>query len=1208
MTNILCQNNFNEIAIFNVKSPDRIVQHAIKSYDSFIEDLPRIIEEQFIQKSVTKYDTPKEGVVQVEYGMHFSDIIFNAPTESKRGLSRPITPRDAKFGNKTYELTVFATINLWKIIYMDAGAGKQPIQGEKKHYELKNQVLGCIPIMVKSNKCHLSGLDRLGQIAFGEDPDDHGGYFIIKGSSKVLMPRKNNIKNHPIISHDSEGIIRCKFSSQRGDYYDISKYIVLTLYPSGALLVELSVGREQQFIAPFYVIYYLFESCVDKDIFKTIIPDYNNASPRHISLATQFQMAMSFDYSEMKASLSGIHQFSKYTKDIVQDRLELTMLIANILNSTSKSKMEGNKYKMGNETEKALTHNLVIKAFDQLIYPHVGIETEDRIHKLNHMGSLIRKMMQVREGDEISDRNSLELMAVYGPAPGLVTTFKSVFNLAVATNIMNEFNKQSHENPYFEMPTITQNKIEPMSLGEILGKILKAGNKKDIVFKKDNKITNRITTVQKDSTNKGAEISVSHSITSDPNSMGGGANDTLLKSRSVHASEQGVKCLIQSIEGESTGIVGQMAIATQITEGIDSSAITKLLMPELDKFDLMENKGSTYSQVFVNGKPIGTHYDVRVLAKKYRLYRRNGTINPKISICFKPMENGELHFYTHMGRLLQPLVVVYQNRTEEEDRYHTWPNKPVDETKIVPNVFQYILYNIKHAELLRKNQITLDELVSEGVLEWMSPNENMNIIAADSYETFLERKDDRLFEYTHLSIPIAQLSASVLSCTFGNHSQMVRTVYNSKFVKQTIGFSTNQYGNGFYTKLPVRHNFYSPLARTVTDNIYNHGATSTIVAIKSDAVNQEDSLSVSDQFIQHGKFTADIYSSTKITIEVGQVLANPDTTGAVGIRGTDYSHLVNGIPKRGTIIHKGMAIVGIVETSANGEERDRSVYHQKNYPMLIDGAVSDFDNGSSQIVKISHKITSYVEEGDKFGAKSGCKGVISSIRPHQEMPITEDGIIPEIIINPCAFPTRMVVNQIMEGMLGSVCAKTLAYADATMYEKYDEEKLDKLAKELGIDDNGLHIMYDGKTGRRIKARICVIHNGYQRLDKLAKDNSAVSSVSKINAITQQPEKSVGKNGGQRFGFMEIDTLVSHGCGNIISDILFEDSDAKVVYICQNCGTYAGVNPKENIYRCNSCTNSTFCKLNTTHASTLIVNNLIAMGTNIKFIPEKPLLF
>ena len=1213
----LSQYDLDQLAIRNVCDREEISKVLIKSFNEYIEALPVVIREQFNQNISYDYKVPKDGIIRIEYGMSFRDIEIGTPLTSKMGQSCPLYPSEAKRAGKSYTAPINADIILWKTTYSDQNKSGNLQPNPTQEDIIKKQLLGHIPIMVKSNSCNLSKLSTEVMLELGEDPYELGGYFIVDGGSKVMISRKNNVKNIPTFKHHKTGVVECNFSSQMGDYYEQSKYLVMELLPNKELIIKISISRGLELIVPFYVIYHAFEMSSDKDIFSTIIPDYDEMQTNHIHTASLFSKSMSADYTALKDSISKVNRFQDYVdlKEEIKNDRELILTIAKILNANDKSLMIDRGYKLDNRDEQHTTYIQLKKMLDETILPHIGVDNNSRGDKLNAIGRLIRHMYDVSQGKSPTDRDSLENVAVYNPAPGLISMFKSVFNFATVTNIISSFKKVVIADPGFNMRDSFITSHNRGNLLTIINKTLTAGNNPEINIKRDSKIKNRNSTIKSDITNRGAEVSIAMSITNDPNTSDSKSSETVMKIRGVHASEEGVKCVIQSIEGADTGKVGQLSISGEITSAVESKPIIDLLKGEdLDTFDKMNKKGSTYSRVFVNGKELGTYKDTRLLAKKYRSYRRQGKIPYQTSILYKPLEGGELHFYTNMSRLIRPLIIVYQNREEYEDKYNTWPGKPeaadtsdtADKMTQADNKkgFQYILFTKRHAELLYHKQISIEDLVKEGVVEYIAPNENKNIIACDSLDTFMKRKDDRLYEYTHLSVPIGCLSASVLAGTFSGNTQPVRVVYLSKFVKQSFGETTNTYHNSYNKKLPVRLNNYSPVVKTVTDKLYNYGPFPVIAVILPDGNNQEDSMSISESFMQRNKTSVDIYNSTSVELTVTQQLETPGPK-VKGVKRVDYSHLINGLPKRGTIIRKGMPLIGIVDT-AKGEKVDSSKFFQKDDTVIVDNATSDY-NETALVVRVSYKSFTPIDRGDKFAAKSGCKGVVSIIKPNHSMPRTASGIIPEIIINPSSFPTRFANGQIIEGTVGEKASMALCHTDGTFYKKPDMELFDKISDELGLDRNSEHILFNGNDGKRFRARIGVFVNGYHRLYKIIKENSGVVDLPSINSRTMQPDKGINKGGGQKAGYMEIDTYAAHGSAYLLNDLLAKDPDPKTLYICDNCNKLAPANEKASRFICISCRNATFTKFESTHATGQLFHYLNAFGIRAEIIREKTLI-
>jgi len=195
--------------------------------------------------------------------------------------------------------------------------------------------------------------------------------------------------------------------------------------------------------------------------------------------------------------------------------------------------------------------------------------------------------------------------------------------------------------------------------------------------------------------------------------------------------------------------------------------------------------------------------------------------------------------------------------------------------------------------------------------------------------------------------------------------------------------------------------------------------------------------------------------------------------------------------------------------------------------------------------------------GDKFASRHGQKGVLSRLWPLQDMPFSESGMTPDLIINPHAFPSRMTIGMLIESMAGKSGALHGIFHDSSPF-RFDEKNTavnffgEQLVK-AGYNYYGNEPLYSGVLGTEFYADIFLGNVYYQRLRHMVKDKYQVRSIGPNNNLTRQPVKGRKLGGGLRFGEMERDSLLAHGVSFMLHDRLQNCSDLSKGLICTRCG-------------------------------------------------------
>ena len=192
------------------------------------------------------------------------------------------------------------------------------------------------------------------------------------------------------------------------------------------------------------------------------------------------------------------------------------------------------------------------------------------------------------------------------------------------------------------------------------------------------------------------------------------------------------------------------------------------------------------------------------------------------------------------------------------------------------------------------------------------------------------------------------------------------------------------------------------------------------------------------------------------------------------------------------------------------------------------------------------------------------------ILSQEDMPFTKDGIVPDIIINPHAIPSRMTLGQLIECVMGKSCCMLGAYADATPFTNIDNNEIyNILEQKCNYQKHGDEVLYSGINGKQLSSKIFIGPTYYQRLKHMVKDKMNSRQTGAVSLKTKQPPSGRSVGGGLRIGEMERDAILSHGALQFLKESMLERSDKYSTHISTYSGLTSIVNSHDNRFVCPS---------------------------------------
>lgn len=374
--------------------------------------------------------------------------------------------------------------------------------------------------------------------------------------------------------------------------------------------------------------------------------------------------------------------------------------------------------------------------------------------------------------------------------------------------------------------------------------------------------------------------------------------------------------------------------------------------------------------------------------------------------------------------------------------------------------------------------------------------------------------------------------------------------------------------------------------------------------------NQEDSLIISKAAVERGLFDGSKFTFYKAELEQKEQLGNPDVTKTEGIKSANYGKLVDGVVQRGMHINEDDVLIGKYLAVPKGSGRDaksvyvdRSIVYKDTEEAIVQNVVIDRNEDAMRFAKVGLRKIRPLAVGDKLSSRSGQKGICALLMREADLPFNLEGMRPDIIFNSHGLPSRMTCAQLIESLVGNVCAIKGTHYDGTIFRENDIESYAEMLEQYGFHRYGYDRMISGITGEYIDTLIFYGPTYYQRLQKFVSDAEYSVRQALTDAVTMQPLDGQASSGGLRVGEMERDVLCSHGVSRFLREKFFNHSDGYTEYICR-CGKPAIVNHRDNVYKCKYCKdNADITAVPTSWTSKLFMQEMQACNIGIRRIPR-----
>lgn len=1089
------------------------VRHQLDSFNNFLEFLlPHIVQESAEVKV-------RQGEDE-EHRVTLCNVSVQRPSATDAdGVDRDLLPHMARLRGLTYASAVLVDV-VHDVYVGDAHAERRVFR----------EVCLCrLPVMLGCHACHTQHREDTGECRL-----DQGGYFVVSGCEKVLISMEKLHHNVPYVfsvRQPSRYALQCELRScnERKLRSTSSLYLYITNAKKGATPEMVATLPFVTMSIPVRALFKLLGVPTRDEVLDVVLGDSEDGASSAAGAAG----------AAGTAGAAG-----------AADADDERRLIASILDNDATADMDvDDLYEhVGREGTREATRERRHRYLDHILncetLPHQGLQRTPEVlrAKALFLGLMVRKLLRVYRGElQCDDRDHVATRRVDCAGTQFGLLFRQIFRA-----VQKSFSVQLHR-------LSEAGKLRCTNVGELVaGKKLTQAFRFALATGNWGILSTRGNTAQNGVSQQLGRMTTTSTLALLRKVSTPIARETKNpKPRQLATSAWGLICPMDTPEGGACGLSKSLALLAHVRVGTFSDAVHEqlaLLATRLPSGTLAPAIEATAAErrdgmpLLVNGVLSMYVAAARLdaVADELRALRRAGAIPFDATVA---VADRMLLVDTDGGCLLRPLLRV--------DRLRALPALLRD----APS----------HTQLVAA-------LLAAGALEYVDKQEEEHCRVALSP---LREPPEGWGAYTHCEIdPSLIVGLCGATIPFADYNQSPRNTYQSAMMKQATGVPMLNHARRMDTVLHVLVEPQRPLVTTRMDALIGAsnapaGANCIVCIMCYTGQNQEDSVIVNRAALERGLFRSVKYQTYRDEehqhggADAERFKNVGKMADVVGKRSANYAVLEeSGLVAVGTRVRSGDVLIAkTVSTTDVGEGTRKTIERDKSTVLKHDGGVVDAvlqvaNDDGTRLARVKVRSTRAPIVGDKVSSRMGQKGVIGAVLAPEDMPYAADGLVPDIIVNPHAIPSRMTIGQTTECLLAILCTLTGERGDGTMFRGTSLEFLAEELARAGYDRHGRVQLHCGFTGEAYESLVFVGPTYYQRLRHMAADKDHARARGPVHMLSRQPTEGRARDGGLRFGEMEKDCTISHGAAQFLSDRMLENSDPSTMTLCGKCGLLA----------------------------------------------------